>query len=172
MKQRMFVATLSAGALALTACAHNVPVEGASTPAASVSASSGAGRWNARITSVMQNRGDVAQSTRDNSYGSADWTRGAGPTISTVNLTFTYAGQERDLNWALIAGSCGMAALPLIPLANFPSLNVGSGGRAQVTATLPIELPASGTFHVDVYKDRSGDPSSLVGCGNFRYSAK
>src|SRR4051812_44412009 len=118
MKQRTFVATLSAGALALTACAHNVPVEGGSTPAASVSTTPGAGRWNARITSVMQNRGDVAQSTRDNSYGSADWTPGAGPTLSTVNLTFTYSGTERDLSWALVAGSCGMAALPLIPMAN------------------------------------------------------
>jgi hypothetical protein len=173
MKQRMFLATLSAGALALTACAHTVPVEGAATPAASVSTSStGSGRWTARVTSVMQNRGDVGQSTRDNSYGSAEWTRGAGPRISTVNLTFTYAGQERDLNWALIAGSCGMSALPLIPLANFPELNVGSGGRSQVTATLPIDLPDNGTYHVDIYKDRTGNPASLVGCGNFKYSAK
>ena len=172
MKQRMFVATLSAGALALTACAHTVPVEGGATPASSVSTSTGGGRWTARIASVTQNRGDVAQSTRDKSYGSADWIRGASPTLSTVNLTFTYAGQERDLNWALIAGSCGMAALPLIPLANFPELNIGSGGRAQVTASLPIDLPQSGTYHVDIYRDRSGDPTSLVGCGNFKFSAK
>lgn len=172
MKQRMFVATLSAGALALTACAHTVPVEGAATPAASVSTSSSGGRWSARVASVTQNRGDVAQSTRDNSYGSAEWTRGAGPTISTVNLTFTYSGQERDLNWALVAGNCGMAALPLIPIANFPELNIGSGGRAQVTATLPIDLPQSGTYHVDIYKDRNGNPASLVGCGNFRYTSK
>ena len=173
MKQRMFVATLSAGALALTACAHTVPVEGGVTPAASVSTGSASGgRWTARVTSVMQNRGDVGQSTRDNSYGSAEWTRGAGPTLSTVDLTFTYSGPERDLSWALVAGNCGMAALPLIPMANFPSLNVGSGGRAQVTATLPIDLPQSGTYHVDIYKDRSGNAVSLVGCGNFRYVAK
>jgi hypothetical protein len=172
MKQRTFFATLSAGALALTACAHTVPVEGASTPAASVSTSPGNGRWSSRIASVTQNRPDVAQSTRDNSYGSAEWTRGAGPTLSTVNVTFTYSGQERDLNWALIAGNCGMAALPLIPLANFPELNVGSGGRAQVTATLPIDLPSTGSYHIDIYKDRSGNPTSLVACGNFRYNAK
>lgn len=120
----------------------------------------------------MQNRGDVGQSTRDNSYGSADWIRGAGRTLSTVNLTFTYAGNERDLNWALIAGSCGTAALPLIPMANFPELNIGSGGRAQVTATLPIELPSNDSYQVDIYKDRSGNAASLVGCGNFKYNAK
>jgi hypothetical protein len=171
--KRTFVATLSAGALALTACAHNVPVEGTATPASSVStSSSGEGRWTSRITSVTQNRGDVAQSTRDNSYGSAEWTHGAGPTISTVNLTFTYAGSERDLNWAIVTGSCGMAALPLIPISNFPELHIGSGGRAQVTVTLPIDLPASGTYHIDIYKDRTGNAAGLVGCGNLRYSSK
>jgi hypothetical protein len=173
MKQRMFLATLSAGALALTACAHNVPVEGGSTPASSVStSSSGEGRWTARITSVMQNRGDVGQSTRDNSYGSAEWTRGAGPTLSKVDLTFTYSGVERDLSWAIVAGNCGMSALSLIPISNFPELHIGSGGRAQVTATLPIELPASGAYHVDIYKGRSGNAAGLVGCGNMKYSSK
>lgn len=170
MKQRMFLATLGAGALGLAACAHTVPVEGSATPAASVSAAGG-GKWTTNIQSVTQNRGDVAQSTRDRSYGSAQWTRGDTPRLSAVNVVFTYAGTERDLSWAILAGSCGTAALPLIPLANFPELNVGSGGRAQITTALPIDLPAIGTYHIDIYKDRSGGPESLVGCGNFKYSA-
>ena len=168
MKQRMFLATLSAGALGLAACAHTVPVEGGATPTASVS-SAGGGRWTTTIQSVTQNRGDVAQSTRDKSYGSAQWTRGDGPTLSAVNLVFTYAGTERDLNWAILAGSCGTAALPLIPMANFPELNVGGGGRAQVNAVIPLELPQTGTYHIDIYKDRRGSAESLVGCGNLKY---
>ena len=171
MNQRIFLATLGAGVFGLAACAHSVPVEGTATPSTSVSAT-GAGHWTARIASVTQNRADVAQSTRDNSYGSAEWTQGAGPTLSSVNLVFTYAGAERDLTWALISGSCGVAALPLIPLSNFPELSVGSSGRAQVTATLPIDLPTTGTYHIDVYRDRSGGPESLVACGNLRYSRR
>jgi len=165
----MFIATLSVSALGLAACAHTVPVEGGTTPAASVS-TTGGGRWSGRIASVTQNRGDVAQSTRDNSYGSADWTLGSGPTLSTINLTFTYSGSERDLNWALISGSCGIAALPLIPIANFPEINIGGGGRGQVTTTLPLELPATGSYHIDIYKSRSGGAENLVGCGNLKYS--
>jgi hypothetical protein len=169
MKHRMFLASLSVGALGLAACAHSVPVEGTATPATSVS-TSGSGRWSGNLQSVTQNRGDVAQSTRDRSYGSAQWTQGTGPTLSSVNLVFTYAGTERDLYWALSAGSCGTAALPLIPLANFPELNVAGGGRAQVTTTLPIYLPNSGSYHIDIYRDRSASPENLVACGNLKYS--
>jgi hypothetical protein len=170
MKQRMFLATLSAGALGLAACAHSVPVEGSATPATNVS-TSGGGRWSGNIQSVTQNRGDVAQSTRDRSYGSVQWTRGDAATLSAVNLVFTYAGTERDLYWAIAAGSCGTAALPLIPLANFPALNVGGGGRSQVNAVLPIDLPSGGSYHVDVYRDRNGGTEALVACGNLKYSA-
>jgi hypothetical protein len=169
MNQRLLLATLSAGALGLAACAHTVPVEGGATPSASVS-TPGMGKWSGRISSVTQNRADVAQSTRDNSYGSAEWTRGDGPTLSSVNLVFTYAGEDRELTWAIVAGSCGVAALPLIPLSNFPELSIGSGGRAQVTASLPIDLPSTGAYHIDIYRDRSGGAESLVGCGNLRYS--
>jgi hypothetical protein len=170
MNQRMMIATLGAGVLGLAACAQNVPVAGsAATPAESVS-TPGAGRWTARIATVTQNRADVTQSTRDNSYGSAEWTPGNGPTLSNVNVVFTYAGQDRDLYWAIGAGSCGTATLPLIPLSNFPEMNVGSGGRAQVTTSLPIDLPSSGSYHIDIYRDRSGGPETLVGCGNMRYS--
>jgi hypothetical protein len=172
MNQRLLFATLGAGVFGLAACAHTVPVEGAATPSTSVATTSGMGRWSGRISSVTQNRADIAQSTRDNSYGSAEWTPASGPTLSSVNLVFTYAGQDRDLYWALVTGSCGTTALPLLPLANFPDLNVGSGGRAQVTTTLPIELPATGTYHIDIYRDRSGGPETLVGCGNLRYSGR
>jgi hypothetical protein len=171
MNQRLLLATLGAGVFGLTACAHTVPVEGAATPSSSVSATGG-GHWTARIASVTQNRADVAQSTRDNSYGSAEWNPGAGPTLSNVNVVFTYAGEDRELAWALVAGSCGVAALPLIPLPNFPEISIGSGGRGQVSASLPIDLPATGTFHIDIYRDRSGGAESLVGCGNFRYSSR
>jgi hypothetical protein len=170
MNQRLLLATLSAGAFSLAACAHTVPVEGAATPSTSVSATPGAGKWSGRISSVTQNRADVSQSTRDNSYGSAEWTPGSGPTLSNVNLVFTYAGEDRELYWAIVAGSCGVAALPLIPMSNFPELSIGSGGRAQVTASLPIDLPSTGSYHIDIYRDHSGGAESLVGCGNLRYS--
>ena len=162
----MLLTALGAGAFALAGCAKSTPVAGAPSPNANVSSASA--RWTANIQSVTQSRGDVAQSTRDRSYGSLTWTHGDGSQLTNASIVFTYAGQERFLSWAIVAGSCGTPSLPLIPLSNFPELNISSGGRAQVTTSLPIEFPTNGTYHVDVYKDRQGGMDALVGCGNMK----
>ena len=167
---RMVIAAFGAGALGLLGgCAKTTPVDGAPSPAASENAGENA-RWTANLQSVTQSRGEVVQTTRDRSYGSATWTRGMGPSLSNINVVFTYAGQERTLAWAILPGSCGTPALPIIPMSNFPELNIGGGGRAQVTTSLPLEFPVSGTYHIDIYRDRRQGADALVACGNLRYA--
>jgi hypothetical protein len=171
MKQRLFLAAVSASALGLLAgCAKSTPVEGAPSPNANATAGAGA-RWNANIQAVTQNTGAVQQTGRDRSYGSAQWTMGPSSSLSNINLVFTYTGSERALAWAILPGSCGNPALPVLPMSNFPELNVGGGGRAQVTTSMPLALPASGTYHIDIYRDRRGGQDALIACGNLRYSA-
>ena len=170
-KVRLLFAALGVGAASLTACAHSVPAGGsASAPSGDVSMAAGP-RWTARLASVMQSRGDIRQSTQDKSYGSAEWRDGDAVSLSKVDLVFTYSGNERDLSWAILPGACGSASLPLLPLSNFPELNLVSGGRAQITVTLPIDLPVAGTYHIDIYRDRLGGTESVVGCGNLKYLA-
>lgn len=172
MKQRLLLAAFGAGALGLLAgCAKSTPVEGAPSPSPSLEASEG-GRWTANIQSVTQSRGEVAQTTRDRSYGSATWTHGAAPSLTNIDLVFTYTGQERTLAWAILPGSCGTPALPVIPMPNFPELNVGGGGRAQVTTSLPIEFPLIGAFHIDIYRDRRQGTDALIACGNLRLARR
>ena len=172
MKQRLFLAAFGAGTLGLlSGCAKSTPVE--SAPAPSVSTAGGASassRWSANIQSVTQNTGAVQQTTRDRSYGTATWTHGAAASLSNVNLVFTYTGSERTLAWAILPGSCATPALPVIPMSSFPELNVGGGGRAQVTTSLPLELPSTGTYHIDIYRDRRGGADALIACGNLRYA--
>jgi|SRR5688500_12142042 len=172
MRQRLFLAAFGAGTLGLLAgCAKSTAVEGAPSP--SVSTSGGAtatARWTANLQPVTQNRGAVAQTSRDRSYGNATWTQGAGPSLTSVNLVFTYTGQERTLAWAILPGSCGTPALPMIPMSSFPELNVGGSGRAQVSTSLPLELPSTGAYHIDIYRDRRGGADALVACGNLRYA--
>jgi len=166
MKKRRFLVFIAAAASGFTACSQS-PAGGAPQPLASMSAAEP--RWTASIQSVKEDRINVPpDSVREKSFGSAQWTRGTGPALSVINLTFSYSGPERDLAWAILFGSCGSASLPLVPLSNFPELNVNTGGREQVNATLSVELPASGTFHIDIYKDRTGAIESLVACGNLR----
>jgi hypothetical protein len=168
MKHGMFLATLGAGALGLIACSPAVPVSGAANPAASVS-SSAEPRWTTSIQPVTLTHFNVQDSTSDRGYGSAQWSRGDIPALSRVNLVFTFAAAQRNLSWAILFGTCGSASLPLIPVSSFPELEVGAGGRAEVSATLSLEFPTSGTYHIEIYTDRQGGPESLVGCGNLKY---
>lgn len=161
MNHGIVLATLVAGALA-------VPIYGVANFAAAVSPS-GEPRWTANIKSVSQFRFNAADSTRDRSHGSAQWNRGDGPAFSSVSLAFTYAGTERGLSWAILFGSCGNSSLPVIPMSTFPELDVSGGGRAQITATISLEFPTSGAYHIEIYKDRTGGSESLVGCGNFKF---
>jgi hypothetical protein len=167
MKKILFVA-LGAGAFGLIGCAQKTGAGSAPSPSGSVAVSENS-RWTANIQSVTQSRGDVAQATRDRSYGSLTWAHGDMSSLSTVNLVFTYAGQERFLSWAIVAGSCGTPSLPIIPLSNFPEINIGGGGRGQITASLPVELPTNGVYHVDIYRSRQQGADALVACGNLKF---
>lgn len=168
MKNRDLLVAVSAGALGLLAgCAQSTPVAGAPSPSQTVAMSASA-RWTANIQSVTQSRGEVVQTTRDRSYGSATWTRGDRPSLTSIALTFNYTGSERYLSWAILSGSCGTPALPIIPMSNFPELEIGGGGRAQVSSSLPVEFPTSGSYHIAVYRSRQQGIDALIACGNLK----
>ena len=173
MRIGMFLAAFGTGAVIIFACSAAVPVKGAAPgPEASVSPSlSGVPHWTASIRSVSRTRFDAPDSTREKSYGSAQWTRADVPTQSRVNLTFSYGGSERVLSWAILFGNCGAGSMSLLPVSAFPELEITAGGHAQVDATLMLELATSGNYHIDIYRDRQASAESVVGCGNLRYSA-
>ncbi|MEO8577864.1 MAG: hypothetical protein ABI556_14240 [Gemmatimonadales bacterium] len=130
-------------------------------------------KWTASVQSSKDDRINIApDSVREKSFGSFQWTQGADSTQSNVNLTFSYSGPERDLSWAVLFGPCGNASLPVVPVSTFPELNLSGSGRGQIGGTIAVALPVSGTFHVDIYKDRTGSLESLVACGNMRYARK
>lgn len=171
MKRGMILSALGAGALSVAACSASVPVQGAGDPSAASSVSSSREpRWTAIIQNVAQTRFNMADTTRDRSYGSAQWSPDNRPTLSRVSVVFNYGGTERELSWAILIGNCGSASLPVIPISNFPELEVGSGGHAQLEAPLTLEFPISGSYHIEVYRDRRGGAEFLVACGNLKYS--
>jgi hypothetical protein len=167
MKHRMFFGAAGVMLVLLAACSQGAPPGGTAVPAGSLS--SGGAMWTANIQSTNTDRINFPDSTRQKSYGSAQWTPSTNPMQSSVSLVFAYAGGERDLSWAILFGNCGSASLPVVPRSNFPELDMSGGGSARMTVTIAHELPEAGTYHVELYRDREGGAASVVGCGNLKY---
>lgn len=174
MNNVKFAATLSALALGVIACAQSPAVETASSPSSGISVTnsgSAPSSWSGNISAVVESNSDVRQSSRGNGYGTAQMTRGANASTTSVNITYSSGGSsDRYLNWAVLPGRCGSGSLPVIPISNFPELQVGGDGRAQVTAELPFELPVRGDYHINIYHERQQTLDQVVACANLRPS--
>lgn len=167
MLTRTNLLVLSIGA-GLVACAPaGTPVDSSVQPVRTDGVGT-SGALSANIQSVQESRSDIRQSSRGRSYGSSTLTAASSNNLTNVNVVFTHNSSERFLSWAILAGACGSPAAPLLPSSSFPELQVGSGGRSEVTAALPIEFPASGTYHINIYRERNQSRESLIACGNYR----
>ena len=125
--------------------------------------------WTTRFRSVAPTHLDSGDSTRHSSYGTADWSPGDARALSKLHVKFTYSGRETELSWAILYGTCGTASLPVIPMSNFPELDLSAGGSTEVNTTLTLEFPLSGSYHAEIYKDRIGGEEAVVACGDLKY---
>ncbi len=166
MKSTMYLA-LAAVALGLTGCSHSVPVQGAEGPESSMLHNEP--KWAANIRTVPQTRFMALDTARDISSSSVEWFQGERPGVSNINMSFTYAGTEHSLSWGILFGTCGSASMPLLPVSSFPELEVSVGGHIQLSTEISLDLPTSGNYHIDIYRDRRAGVEWLVGCGNLRY---
>jgi hypothetical protein len=65
--------------------------------------------------------------------------------VSTPPQTVT------SLQWAVLPGRCGAATLPVLGFDQFATLDVSPSGRAQLDVEIPLALPQTGQYHVNVY---------------------
>jgi hypothetical protein len=126
-------------------------------------------KWVASIRANVTDR-LAADSTRERMNGSLVWMPSGSPDMSTARIEFAYTGSARELTWGIFFGPCGNASLPVVTLSDFPELEMSSGGRTQLVASVSTELPTTGAFHVEIFKDRSGLPEFSIACGNMRFS--
>lgn len=158
-----------AAAVGISACASNPAPGTAPVASAQVAADAPQPKWTGSIRSSLTDRlsGD---STRERMSGSLVWTPAPSPSMSTARIDFSYTGSVRELTWGIFFGPCGNASLPVITLSDFPELEMSSGGRAQLVASLSTELPLSGAYHVEIFKDRSAQPETSIACGNLKFN--
>jgi len=73
-----------------------------------------------------------------------------------------------QLAWALVSGRCGSNSIPALAVNQFPVIEINSVGGGRVSAEVPLALPTSGTYHVNVYLGRGGDEADVLACANLR----
>jgi hypothetical protein len=69
--------------------------------------------------------------------------------------------------WAIVSGRCGSGAMPIASLQMFPVIEIGNNSRGELDMEIPITLPATGTYHVNVYNG-GAQLNNVVSCGNLR----
>ena len=129
-------------------------------------------QWSGSFQATQQQAGNAdAPRGRNNASGSVRLFA-SGKTLMRARITLTAASATSQyLHWALVSGRCGSPALPLLTVSQFPDISM-SNGRGQVDADVPLELPTSGTYHVDVFWGNGGDQADVMTCANLRREAR
>lgn len=164
--------------LVSAACAKTVPVDNAPPPSPASVAAPAEARWTSTLNPVQERTAEIRQTTTNRARGSFVLTRGDQPGWSKVTLNFNSnsgAGSNSTASWAIVPGSCGSDAAPVLPVSAFPVMELGGSGSAQITSQIHWDFPLTGTYHVNVYRSggvmnaESRSVAAVLACGNLRY---
>ncbi len=159
MKVRI-VAGLTVLGFTLASCGGRQPVE------INPKSQSTTGRWNGTLSTPAQLAGALqiqGQGWMGANEKNADQTR-AGVEISNAAPGGVHP-------WHVHRGQCGSDQGIFGPADAYDPLKVEGDGRATATAELPIALPRTGSFFVNVHAS-SRNMSTIVACGNLAPPAR
>lgn len=158
---------LPAVALAVSACA-SAPKgpTGEVTPASSTPAPAFI-QWAGSFQAVQQQNGNAnAPRGRNNASGNVVLTASSRNAMR-ARITLNSSTSSQYVHWALVSGRCGSSAIPLLTVNQFPDISL-SNGRGQLDGQVPLDIPTSGTYHVDVYWSNGQDQADVMTCANLR----
>ncbi len=117
-------------------------------------------RWNATLAPTKQLAGAVE-------VKGAGWMaakdREAGETRASVQIENAVPGGEHP--WHVHVGQCGMDRGIFGPPSAYKPLKVGGNGRAESTADLPLAMPRSGQYFLNVHAS-AANMGTILACGN------
>lgn len=157
--------------LALGGCASRSAESAVGTGVSPDAAEGSAVRWTGSFAPTQQRTGEFAGTDRARTYGNA--TLSMSPrdrTRSVARLSFTVPStvMNQSLRWAVLPGRCGSGAVPVMATNLFPPIEVGGNGRAEITTELPLAVPTSGSFHINVYWPGGDQLENVLTCTNLR----
>ena len=127
-------------------------------------------RWEASLRATLQRTGRLAATTRNKTTGTVFMSQ-AGQDRIRVRITVATSYHDgSDLKWAIVPGRCGSNMMPIAPVDQFPTIEVSTNGRGEIDRVLPLSMPATGQYHVNVYRGGGGSLESVLTCGNLARS--
>jgi hypothetical protein len=127
-------------------------------------------RLSGSFTPTQVRSSNVAMRTQSRIYGNVELVAVEGETPrSRVRLTFTSqtGGTSYTAQWAVLQGRCGTGSLPVMAIDNFPQIEVGSNGRAQLDTELSLGVPTTGEYHINVYVGGQ-QLDNVITCANLK----
>jgi hypothetical protein len=163
MRHRPLLFVSAAGLLA-SGCASSP-----STPRETAAAVPSRGGWTGTFQATQERTGVLAPTRLQQASGTVRLRASdRDPQRTSVSLVVSTAVRETtSLRWAVLPGRCGAGSLPLLGFDQFAPLDITSSGRGQLEVEIPLALPESGTYHVNVYH-RGTQLENVVTCATLR----
>lgn len=115
-------------------------------------------RWNATLSTPGGMTGAV------DVHGVASLSaHGSGKSVASISIS--NAAPSGLHPWHVYRGQCGDDGAVVGSATSYPLLNVDKDGTARSAATLPLELPTTGTYYVAVNAS-AANMQTVVACGN------
>jgi hypothetical protein len=93
------------------------------------------------------------------------WMAPSGDQSTAVRISISNAAPGGVHPWHVHSGDCGSQGDILGPADAYRPLRVGDAGTATADATLPIKMPTTGSYHVNVHASAT-NMSTIIACGN------
>jgi hypothetical protein len=177
MRDSILASLIAVAALATAACSSGGNAPSADpTPDPSRServvaqAEAASVRWTGSLQPVQQQSGDITPRASNRVFGSVTLTvakTSAARTRAQITIS-TQLSQSQRLRWALVAGRCGSSDLPVTGVEQFPEIPISSNGRGELDGEIPVAIPTSGMYHVNVFWTTGADISDVMTCANLR----
>ena len=119
-----------------------------------------AARWNATLATPTALAG--AMQVRGRGW----WVEQRGePTRSQARVEVANAVPGGDHPWHVHQGQCGDNGPIVGPATAYRSLEVDKDGKAEATADLPLAMPRTGQYYLNVHAS-ANNMGTIIACGN------
>jgi hypothetical protein len=123
-------------------------------------------RWNGTLSTPAELAGAIQ--IRGNGWMASDEKN---PDRTRAAVTIANAAPGGEHPWHVHRGRCGSDQGIFGPTDAYNPLKVESNGRASSTATLPVPLPRSGEYFLNVHAS-TRNMKTIVACGNLAPPAR